>query len=137
MSATTNISISKAEQARIYGRKSRGPVTPEGKRISSQNALQHGAYSHHAILLRNEDPQAFNLLHAALQAASKSSPALSLSLRQIDGIIRARRETLAALSLLRQNFPSLERTQDLPFLATNPPENEPGSEPINELPEAA
>ena len=167
----------------------------------AEQARINGAKSNHAILLRNEDPAAFQLLHAAYQRrldpsdpfeqnlvrelcsldwilvrtravqasilnmamarlsrtpddpspilhederlatafqdASKSSPALSLSQRQIDSIIRARRETLAALSQLRQDFPSPERTRDLPFLATNSPQNEPENEPENQLPEVA
>jgi hypothetical protein len=50
-------SRSRADIARENGAKSRGPVTPDGKRRSSQNATKHGLYSTSA-LIRGEDPAA-------------------------------------------------------------------------------
>jgi len=52
---------SKAEQARINGAKSRGPVTPEGKARSARNGMKHGAYANHAVLLDNEDRHSFQV----------------------------------------------------------------------------
>ncbi len=40
----------KSESARANGAKSRGPITPEGKLASSQNATQHGIFSRTMIL---------------------------------------------------------------------------------------
>jgi len=34
--------MTRAEASRNNGRKSRGPKTPEGKRIASMNAVKHG-----------------------------------------------------------------------------------------------
>lgn len=52
--------MTRSEQPRINGSRSRGPVTPEGKARSSRNATKHGAYAGHSVLLKNEDRAAFN-----------------------------------------------------------------------------
>lgn len=51
--------LTKAEAARQNGAKSRGPTTPEGKQKSARNATKSGAYANHALILANEDPDAF------------------------------------------------------------------------------
>ena len=52
-------SLSRSAQARLNGAKSKGPITPEGKARSSMNNLRHGRYANHAIVLSNEDKDAF------------------------------------------------------------------------------
>jgi hypothetical protein len=49
------------ESSRANGRKSRGPVTPEGKARSSQNSRRHGALAT-LITLTPEDEHIFNLI---------------------------------------------------------------------------
>ena len=56
--------ISRSEQVRANGAKSRGPKTAEGKARSSMNALKHGRYATNAIVLKNEDSEAFEELVA-------------------------------------------------------------------------
>jgi hypothetical protein len=55
------MSLSKSESARINGAKSRGPKTPAGKAISSQNALKHGLFAY-AILMHGESEEEFEAL---------------------------------------------------------------------------
>src|SRR5437870_3848441 len=49
----------KAEQARINGAKSKGPITEAGKAISSGNAVKHGFAATRNIVLAVEDEEEF------------------------------------------------------------------------------
>ena len=60
--------------ARLNGRKSRGPVTPQGKRNSSANSLRHGLYAVSPVI-KGESPAAFARLLADLHATYSPSGA--------------------------------------------------------------
>ena len=75
------------EASRINGAKSRGPVTPEGKAISSRNALRHGATAE-AIVLTNEDPAIFVNLNADYDA--KFNPIDNVERDFVDEMVIAR-----------------------------------------------
>ena len=54
-------SIRRIISSRESGRLSKGPITPEGKAISSQNALRHGLLSR-AVVLETESQENFHEL---------------------------------------------------------------------------
>ena len=60
----STLKLSRAEQARINGAKSQGPNTPEGKAISSSNAIKHGFAAIINVVLTIEEESDF-LLHLA------------------------------------------------------------------------
>ena len=65
-------SLRRIAASRANGKKSQGPVTPEGKIRSAASATRHGLASPdraaHGICLRNENPAEFKLLYESLVA---------------------------------------------------------------------
>ena len=65
------LKLTPSEQSRINGAKSKGPITPEGKAISSGNAVKHGFASTFNIVLAVEDEPDFLEHLAQLRACYK------------------------------------------------------------------
>ena len=61
------MSISRSDSSRANGAQSSGPVTPEGKEVSSRNALKTGIFSKRR-LLSDEDPADYEALVKALRS---------------------------------------------------------------------
>ncbi len=81
------MSISRSESSRINGSKSSGPVTPEGRAASSQNALKLGIFSKRRFL-EDEKPADFYELLDSLIAVY--NPASSAELIHVDRMAMAR-----------------------------------------------
>ena len=75
------------DAARRNGAKSHGPKTPEGKAISSMNALRHGMTAK-AVLLTNENPEAYCKLAAAYY--EKFQPADDVERDLVDEMVVAK-----------------------------------------------
>ena len=110
------MSVSRSTQSRINGAKSRGPKTAAGKARSSLNALKHGRYGTNAIVLSNEDPEAFEELVAAFVAVVRPLNLVEYHLaRELAGIDwRLTRFTAVESRILDHELdlqlPSLEAT---------------------------
>jgi hypothetical protein len=70
--------LSRAEAARENGRKSRGPITPEGKARSSQNALKHGLSSRR-VVIGEEQQEEWLELRDACRETLKPAGAIELN----------------------------------------------------------
>jgi hypothetical protein len=88
------ISEKHSQAARANGARSRGPVTPEGKAISSRNATRHGLLAK-TIVLSNEGPEGFKALFDLL--VERFSPVDDVELSAIE-------EMAASYWRLRRTF---------------------------------
>jgi hypothetical protein len=108
------MSLSRSEQSRINGSKSRGPKTEEGKQRSSRNACKHGLAAATFVLLESErdddgfdrllqafiarfqpaDEIEYELIYEAAAARWKLRRAWSLEVSSIDIQVEDRRELL-------------------------------------------
>ena len=64
--------LTRSEQARLNGAKSKGPVSIDGKRRAAQNSTRHGLVADKVVVLQNELPEAFDRLYTAF--AEKFNP---------------------------------------------------------------
>lgn len=106
--------LTKSEQARVNGQRSRGPVTAEGKARSANNAKKHGRYAisgpepSHPILLKCESGAAYqDLLHRLVQDLL---PTNSIEM----GLVR---EVCAIEWLITRNFSVQTRILDVQVAA--------------------
>src|SRR6266699_3911061 len=79
----------RSQASRLNGAKSRGPITPEGKLISSRNALRHGILTK-TVLIEGESPERFNALLAELEAEFQPLPGVEATLLERMAVCRWR-----------------------------------------------
>lgn len=102
------MAISRSEASRINGSKSTGPVTTEGRAVSSQNALKLGIFSKRRFL-PEENPADFHALMESLVAVY--NPATVIEIIYVDRMGMARwklarfeRAEVAVIELQRNLF---------------------------------
>ena len=88
--------MSQAATARINGAKSNGPITAEGKAISSQNSLKHGLTSSR-VVLPHESQEAYDKLEASLINRFKPADDLESELVQEMAAARWRLRRIEAM----------------------------------------
>lgn len=76
------MSLSRSEQSRVNGAKSRGPKTARGKAISSLNALKHGLFAKHTTCLFFESSEDYDQLVDDLLAQFR--PATNNEIRLVE-----------------------------------------------------
>ena len=74
---------------RANGAKSKGPVTPEGKRRSSQNSVRHGVLAN-TVLLDHEERRFFDELIQGLEADLQPQGTLESTLVETMAVARWR-----------------------------------------------
>ena len=75
MSNTLERTEAQREAARINGAKSRGPITEEGKAISSRNSRKHGLAARKFVLEDEDQAEYDALLTGYRQSFSPADPA--------------------------------------------------------------
>jgi hypothetical protein len=89
-------SQAKSDAARENGKKSRGPVTPQGKKNSSRNALKHGMTAA-SFVLPGESEQDFEELLQAHRDTYQPANAVEMNLVETLALARWRLRRIAAL----------------------------------------
>ena len=100
------ISEKRSQAARANGARSRGPVTPEGKAISSRNALRHGLLAK-TVVLCNEDPETFKALFYLL--IERFSPVDDIEMSAIEEMAAAHWRMRRVISMERALLDSVIR----------------------------
>jgi hypothetical protein len=113
------ISEKHSQAARVDGARSRGPVTAEGKAISSRNALRYGLLAK-TVVLCNEDPETFKALFYLL--IERFSP--------VDDIEMSAIEEMAAAHWRMRRVMSMERNLLDAAIRQNLDKEEPGEQTL-------
>ena len=107
---TTN---SRAEQARINGAKSKGPISPTGKAISSMNALKHGRFSQTLSTHFEDDSELHIILDELVQQFNPQTPAELRIVRELAGLTFLQ-ERLTSMQTKYWEALWMENRQDFP-----------------------
>jgi len=98
--------------SRANGAKSKGPVTPEGKRNSSRNSTRQGMFADTLVLERENPAQFHELLNELLDEHEPSTPT---QMMLVETIVAARWRQQRIWGLQKTNF-----DYDIASIETNP-----------------
>ena len=99
------VALTKAEQSKINGSKSRGPVTDQGKAASSPNALKHGLRAEKHGILDVEDSAEF---HAIRECAIQEFRPHSVTMLRMVHALHDLEWTLTRLRALETAYLNIE-----------------------------
>ena len=96
-------SLRKVLSSRANGAKSRGPATPEGKRISARNAVRHGLLAE-TVLLSNESREKFEALLQAYKEKFQPRDEVEADLVEEMVVAKWRQQRLWAIEAATVDF---------------------------------
>lgn len=109
----------RADIARANGAKSKGPITPRGKAISSRNATRHGLTSRQ-IVLPDESADSYLALHRAFVDQFHPQTIVELELVSTMAIARWRLRRLVSVETNYLAHEVHSRRQDIQRFVDNP-----------------
>ncbi|MGD1073526.1 MAG: hypothetical protein ABSB15_25725 [Bryobacteraceae bacterium] len=105
--------------SRTNGKKSRGPISPAGKRISARNAERHGLLSQ-SIVMEGEDKERFHALLARLVSEHLPQTDSELELVETMAVAKWRQKRVWDMETARMSHEIRTQARD-PELAAHTP----------------
>jgi hypothetical protein len=112
--------LRKIDSARANGAKSHGPITEEGRKKSSMNALKHGLNARTPVLFNENDDEHAALLHSFVQDLQPIGPAeMAAVVDMVDAKWRQRRLLNIESEMFERQMEKQEKELDAAYQSYN------------------